>query len=86
MGQSIQYFKGGRKKTYGTISEDPAMYAQWQLSDTNRLVGLHGRVKDGVIVQLGIITYNTELEECPIVTSPNDVETDDTTSSEDQKN
>ena len=49
-------------------------------------MGLHGRVKDGDIVQLGIITYNTELEECPIVTRPNDVETDDTTSSEDQKN
>ena len=50
-------------------------------------MGLHGRVKDGDIVQLGIITYNTELEECPIVTGPNDVEMDDdTTSSEDQKN
>ena len=49
-------------------------------------MGLHGRVKDGVIVQLGIITYNTELEECPSVTSSNDVEQIDTTSLDDQRN
>ena len=50
LGESVQYFKGGRKKTYGTISEDPDLYTEWKLSDTNRLVGLHGRVKDGIIV------------------------------------
>ena len=49
-------------------------------------MGLHGRVKDGDIVQLGIITYNTELEECLNIKSSNDAEPVDTASQDDQKN
>ena len=59
-GSSIAYFKQGIKKTYGEMPIEPDQYTSWTFSDDNRLIGLHGRVEEGVIRQLGVITVSQE--------------------------
>ena len=46
---SIAYFKQGIKKTYGEMPIESDQYTQWTFSDENRLIGLHGRVEEGLI-------------------------------------
>ena len=58
---SIKYYKGGFSKTYGTLL---STYKEWEFSDTVRLLGLHGRVSENTIVQIGFITLNTLQTNC----------------------
>ena len=60
---AIKYYKGSVSKTYGTLL---SLFREWKFTDTNRLMGLHGRVDGAKIKALGFITLDTTLEECPI--------------------
>ena len=45
-------------------------YKEWEYSDTEILLGLYGRLQGTTIKQLGFITNDTDMEDCPIEASP----------------
>ena len=44
---SIKYYKDDKAKTYGTLLQS---FVEWEFSETNILIGLHGRV-DGATIK-----------------------------------
>ena len=43
---SVKFYKGGLVKSYGTLL---STYKEWEYSETQLLMGLHGRVKGETI-------------------------------------
>ena len=53
---AIKYYKGSVSKTYGTLL---SLFREWTFTDTNQLMGLHGRVDGTKIKSIGFITLDT---------------------------
>ena len=79
---AIKYYKGSAAKTYGTLL---STFKEWTFSDTNILLGLHGRVIDEgklSIKELGFVTLDTSLSSCPTPEPEATTETTTTTPTE----
>ena len=67
---AIKYYKGSASKTYGTLL---SLFQEWSFTETNQLIGLYGRIDTSginpVIKQIGFITLDSELEQCPVTES-----------------
>ena len=73
---SVQYYKGGIKKTYGTLLNS---YRTWTFGDSNVLLGLHGKVDGKTIKKLGFIALDTEMSSCPVEEAESEITTEETT-------
>ena len=59
--KSIRYIRGTIKKTYGTLLSS---FVEWNFNNTVELIGLHGRMSDSTITQLGMITLDKTRISC----------------------
>jgi hypothetical protein len=53
---SIRFYRGNSKKTYGKIDDD---FTEWNFTEDKPLVGFYGRQSDRGIEQLGFITLDS---------------------------
>ena len=55
----ISYFRGMKKKTYGSIGDE---YTEWLVTEDQPLVGLYGNYNDEGVERLGLITLDLQCQ------------------------
>ena len=58
----IRYYKGLRFVSFGFLDETEKF--EWNFDEQNKLIGAHGNIKDGLIVNLGFVVHTTDDELC----------------------
>ena len=85
-GNSIQFEKDEKKKTYGNLPEQQSLITEWVFTENSYLIGMHGRMDDeGKITQIGFISRNTG-SDCPVSVPPIVEEEQDTPIMEEEEN
>ena len=77
---AVRFYKGDIKKSYGVL-ERPSV--TWEFDDTNKLIGVHGRLDGDTIVQLGFVTHTTDDALCEAVYPEDTTQPDNTTGTDD---